>query len=104
MSCRDDRPPRYQADDPLALAGGLQIRLHHRYRSRYGAARPQRRHGALYLGEEGRARVAVGLAARPASRPTPRRTADVFGTYKKPALRVVPSPLNLLPTATPARP
>ena len=34
---------------------GLQIRLRHRHRERRGAARPQRGHGALHLGQEGRA-------------------------------------------------
>ena len=43
---------------------GLQIRLRHRHRERAGAARPQRGHRPLHLGQEGRAGMAARLAAR----------------------------------------
>ena len=43
---------------------GVQIRLRHRYRSRYRAEGPERRHRPPDLGQEGRARVAARVAAQ----------------------------------------
>src|SRR6516164_9132300 len=43
---------RHRPDRPVALPGGLQIRLCDRYRSRRSSARPQRGHDPLHLGQK----------------------------------------------------
>ena len=45
----------------------IQIRLRHRYRDGTGAQGARRRHGAIHLGQEGRAGMDAGMASRPRS-------------------------------------